>query len=49
MDKAFDWIKENGIPLEASYPYKGRDDACQSFEKAFEINGFKNVPPNDPE
>lgn len=49
MEKAFDWIKENGIPSESAYPYKGRDNACQSFEKAFEISGYSAVPANDPE
>jgi hypothetical protein len=47
MDNAFDWVKENGIPLESEYPYLGRDGNCKKFKKAFKTRGFFDVPKNN--
>lgn len=48
MENAFDWIKDNGLPLEADYEYKGVDMKCKSFESAVKISGFNFVPKHDP-
>jgi hypothetical protein len=48
MDTAFEWVKENGIPTESSYPYTARDGKCKTFTSSLKITGFTNVPKNSP-
>lgn len=48
MDTAFEWVKENGIPTESSYPYTARDGTCKTFTSSLKITGFTDVPKNSP-
>ncbi|XP_057949400.1 vignain-like [Malania oleifera] len=51
MELAFDFIKNNGIASEVSYPYQAQDGTCDSSKAnsgtLVTINGHQNVPAND--
>ncbi|RDX90008.1 Oryzain alpha chain, partial [Mucuna pruriens] len=51
MDYAFEFIIQNGgIDTEEDYPYRARDNTCDSNRKnarVVTINGYEDVPPND--
>jgi len=42
MDDAFKWIKSNGLCLESSYPYTGRDGTCQKSRCTNAISTVKS-------
>ena len=44
MNQAFQFVIDNGIETEAQYPYKARDQKCQSKVGDFKIKHFVNVP-----
>jgi len=48
MDYGFSWVKSNGIPTEAAYPYTARDGKCKKFASVFKDGGFVDVPANQP-
>lgn len=49
MDDGFQYVQENGIALESSYPYKAQDGQCHYSQSmnAFKISGHVDVPPQD--
>lgn len=50
MEDAFEYIMENGLVAQASYPYTGKDDKCDKIKSAnsvVTINGYKRVRKND--
>jgi hypothetical protein len=49
IDLAFQWVAENGIPCEKSYPYIGLFSHCKKFQSRLKINGFVDVPANNTE
>jgi len=52
MDYAFAYVAKEGIELETSYPYRGRDDLIcryKAADVAFRISGFTDVTPNNVE
>ena len=44
MPLAFKYVMANGITTESDYPYKGRDQKCQSKVGTFKISSYKRVP-----
>lgn len=48
MDKAFDYIKKNGIVAEKDYPYRGIDEFCRknSSSIVYKIRSFKRIETN---
>ena len=46
---AFEYIRTNGIGIEASYPYTGRDGACRynPANSVAKISGFERLPSRD--
>ena len=49
IDLAFQWVAQNGIPCEKSYPYKGMFSHCYNFQSMLKISGFVDVPANNTE
>jgi len=49
MDNAFQYVKDKGLATEADYPYKARDQECQSAPTSAYISGFKDVKPVKPD
>ena len=48
MDKAFDYIRQNGLATESDYPYEGQQETCkQDASPAVKITGYERVPSND--
>ncbi|KAF3444031.1 hypothetical protein FNV43_RR13721 [Rhamnella rubrinervis] len=50
MEKAFKFIKSNGLTNETNYPYKGSDGTCNKGEEdkhVAEISGYEKVPANN--
>ena len=45
MPPAFKYVRDHGIATEASYPYKGKDQKCQSKVGVFKVSSYKKVPP----
>jgi cathepsin L len=43
----FDYATQNGVATEASYPYTGRDSACQEAAPVANITGYVRLPAND--
>jgi len=45
MDSAFKYVKANGLPTEAAYPYKGVNGACKAFTASADtkITGYVDV------
>lgn len=46
MEQAFSWIKSNGITSEANYPYKARNQACNTAAKnkpVAKVSGYSRV------
>ena len=43
MDNAFKFVKDNGIVLEAEYPYKAVKQACAKPTGSFKISGFTDI------
>jgi hypothetical protein len=48
MDNAFEYVKENGIPLESEYSYTARDGQCRRYQSHMTIGGFVDVPKESP-
>lgn len=47
MDKAFQYVKRNGLTTEQDYPYKGSDGTCegnQVKDQRVRISGYEKVP-----
>ncbi len=52
MDKAFEWIQQNGgINTDKDYPYHARDESCKfnPSKVALKVTGFKDISPNEDE
>ncbi|XP_072378111.1 cathepsin L-like proteinase [Diabrotica undecimpunctata] len=49
MTSAFEYIKDNGIESESSYPYKGIQGLCQrrAGQSVIQIQGYKEIENND--
>ena len=49
MDNAFEYIIQNGLCLNVSYPYNGSDGQCQNqtCTKKVHIDTYYDVPPNN--
>lgn len=50
MDNAFNYIKQNGIELETTYPYKGADEKCKATQAQYTnvvVTGWQDVPQDD--
>ena len=43
MDNAFKYVKDNGITLESSYPYKPVQQACKMQGGDYKITGFTDI------
>lgn len=43
MDNAFKFVKDKGITLEDSYPYKAVKQACAQETGDFKISGFTDI------
>lgn len=43
MDYAFQYIEQNGITSEASYPYKAVDGKCKKFTPVLKITGYTDI------
>jgi hypothetical protein len=47
IERAFDFVKENGITTEAAYPYTARDGTCRGTNGAlYKISGYTRVAPH---
>ena len=46
MDYGFEYIKENGICSESSYPYTGVDGTCKKCTPITKIDSYVDVTPN---
>ncbi|PQM41613.1 zingipain-2 [Prunus yedoensis var. nudiflora] len=49
MEKAFSFIKDNGLSTEKDYPYKGSDGICDEDSlknRAVNISGYESIPAN---
>ena len=52
MDKAFEWVQQNGgIESDKDYAYHGRDESCRfdASKVALQITGFKDISQNEDE
>lgn len=49
MENALAYVRDHGIPLSSAYPYKGRDQRCQSFTSTMKVSGFTFAPSEDEE
>lgn len=51
MDKAFDYIKRNGIVAEKDYPYEGLDERCRRNRSSviYKIHSYKRIERNNEE
>lgn len=49
MDKGFEYVINNGLCSEDSYPYKARDGICHKFlcKQVASIDDFRDVQPNN--
>ena len=49
MDKGFEYVIENGLCSEDSYPYQARDGMCHKFlcKQVASIDDFRDVQPNN--
>ncbi|XP_062104639.1 ervatamin-B-like [Humulus lupulus] len=50
MDKAFEYVKRNGLTTEKNYPYQGADGSCKGNKVKngkVTISGYERVPAND--
>ena len=49
MDKGFEYVINNGLCSEDSYPYKARDGMCHKFlcKQVASIDDFRDVQPNN--
>merc|ERR1712048_224881 len=43
----FEVAKEQGIPLEADYPYVGHDGTCSSYTASMKATGYVTLPSNN--
>jgi len=43
MDYAFEFVIDNGITDEGSYPYTARDGSCKTKTGAFKISKYTDV------
>lgn len=43
MDTAFEYIEKNGIPTEASYPYKAVDGKCKSSTGPYKVSTYTDI------
>ncbi|PON41960.1 Cysteine Protease [Parasponia andersonii] len=52
MDRAFEFVRRNGLTTEGNYPYRGSDGTCESIkvkDRRVTISGYERVPRNDEE
>ncbi len=47
MDGAFNYIHDNGIASESSYPYTAKDGTCQKYTPVTKLSGCYDVPANE--
>lgn len=47
MEGSFNFVHDNGIPTEASYPYMAQQGSCQKYTIATKNNGCFEVPTNE--
>ena len=52
MDRAFQYVRRNGLTTEQNYPYRGSDGTCENGEvrdRRVTISGYEKVPRNNEE
>jgi len=48
MDDAFKYVRDNGIGLEAAYPYTGKGGSCETVASVVTNKSYKDVTTDSP-
>jgi len=49
MENSLSFVRDNGIALNADYPYHARDQRCKSYTSAMRVSGYTFAPSEDEE